>query len=200
MAKFRFHIDETLPRIRGICRYVPQDLGFAFEPDPYRAVLARRDHGEISSLMIRSLELRVTTKPKTLLYAEGYHTYHTWIEASLPEIMPLLGGVRFEATTRLDAGMGVTFHDAADWPTTWDPQSGWVCIGQDDPEPGTAYVEFATNTVAAVWESELVALWLRPAGLENMSNLIERAQAPRTRRGWWRTWQERRRQRQPSGG
>ena len=60
-------------------------------------------------------------------------------------------------------GISIPLTKVNEWPTFYDPISGWLCIGQPITSQTCESVEFATNTVAVIDEASLRAIWLHPS-------------------------------------
>lgn len=60
--------------------------------------------------------------------------------------------------------MGVSqgLAEVGEWQTTYDPNTGWVCVSSNEHDVAESYVEFAEDTIAGLLNDELVSVWLRP--------------------------------------
>lgn len=95
----------------------------------------------------------------------GLNPIGSWIPAVLtppPDVQKgrLLICPYAEERNRIQSGMGVQY--AEDWPTHYDKNNGWVCLGNIYIAPEHNYVCFANDTIAVVDGAEITAIWIRP--------------------------------------
>ena len=88
----------------------------------------------------------------------GFHPRGLWIKSKLQS--PIAQNGNLFIVDDIEPGDNVRLEDVGDV-TYYDDSSGWICIGEVDYKDCEA-VEFATNTIAVIKNSNLHALWLKP--------------------------------------
>lgn len=148
--------------LKGELFYHRSEQSFDFESMSRSGV--RRRMGDLgpTSVLIGRVQIEIGIETGTFLYIWGYHPETAWRQARLanPNAQPGMVSITFEEPP--ERGVSIGLVGMNEWPTAYDPRTGWVCLG--DPAPGRSaqWVEFATNAIAVIGEDQLRALWLRP--------------------------------------
>lgn len=148
--------------LQGQTVYLAAEHSFQFRAeDP--AELARRigDRG-VTSLAIGTLQLEVALATGALLFAWGYHPRRHWRAMRLPQVAATAGVVRVGRPHILQPSISLRVPAASHWPTLYDPQSGWVAVGDPDPAAPSTLVRIATDTVLGLSGPRLTVVWIRP--------------------------------------
>jgi hypothetical protein len=124
----------------------------------------RRRMGDLgpTSVLIGTLQIEIGVETGTLLYVWGYHPQPAWKYARLSSPTAQPGMVSISLEEAPEPGVSIRLVEMNEWPTAYDPRTGWVCLGDPGPGRSAQWVEFATNTIAVIADDLLRALWLRP--------------------------------------
>ena len=142
----------------SVLMYRDEDYGFDTVPI-YEA---------FTSLMVNDLQLEINEDGE-IMHVWGYcplieyketkefpQEYQTKCLVALLDEPPIPGiSYRINKTEEYPFG---------NWPIYINKTKGWVCIGTPKTE-GKQLIEFAANSVAALEDQEIVAVWLRPEQL-----------------------------------
>jgi hypothetical protein len=135
--------------VLGRLVYRRSERGFDVEPQPERGV---------TSLLVNDTQIEIDEDGR-LIYVWGFCPHESWKSSALnapgskPGCLQYIGeAVVPGVSRRLNAGQR--------WNISYDSSSQWLCIG--DESAHDEMVVFAPGAVAALKESELVALWLHP--------------------------------------
>ena len=148
--------------LQGDLFYNRAEHSFDFEPVSRSGV--RRRMGDLgpTSVLIGTLQIEIGVETGTLLYVWGYHPQPAWKHARLSSPTAQPGMVSISLEEAPEPGVSIGLVEINEWATAYDPNNGWICIGDPAPSESAQWVEFATNTIAAIGDSQLRALWLRP--------------------------------------
>jgi hypothetical protein len=154
--------DPLHPTLQGELIYRRSEYSFDFEPMSRSGVRRRTGDFGTTSVLIGTLQIEIGIETGTFLYVWGYYPETAWKRHKLPNptTQPGKVSISFEEPPELSVSIGlVEFNE---WTTAYDPRTGWLCVGDPAPNPTAQLVEFATNTIAVIYEVQLRALWLRP--------------------------------------
>lgn len=114
------------------------------------------------SIMIKGgyTSLDVSLISSTIYCVSGCNPQKLWRKARLEYPNADEGLIKVDFDFPTERGMGVDY--ATDWVTFYDKSSGVVCIRGRDVPCNTVHVEFTNNTVAGIYNSRLVSVWLKP--------------------------------------
>jgi uncharacterized protein YbdZ (MbtH family) len=101
--------------------------------------------------------LNLTVVNNLVVQVDGFCPNHEWILTDL--LVPNYEMGQLMVLKTYEPGFSYRLNKIH-WPVYYNQQSGWVCVG--DPTKKNQAVEFITNVVAVVENSELQALWLKP--------------------------------------
>lgn len=130
--------------------YVSNEHSFDFEPSRNADI----------TLMINNLYLGIDSETMLAQQVWGYSPKSSWINKKLRVPLSSIGELNlFE---RVEAGLSKRLIGSESWKTSFDPEIGWVCIGDENLSYHEIAVEFATNTVAVLDGEKLISIWLKP--------------------------------------
>ena len=132
--------------------YRKKDWGFDFEP---------RQVGGDCAVLVGDVEILFDSVLRSASQLRGLCPHTRWIKRSLSIPESFTGSLLLLDTT-LDAPDIVRLDGTTEWSVSYDPGSGWICIGSDTYSPEDVGVEFATDSVAILHNTYLKALWLKP--------------------------------------
>jgi hypothetical protein len=156
-----FRVNDTMPTIAGQLYYYQDEYSFSFKPTASNQFsLHVGQHGR-TSLLIGSLQVEISIEYRSLLFAWGYHPYQRWREKDLTAPKALAYGVTLGSEIVLEEGISVALVGVGSWDTWYDSETQWVCVGSYHQPVEATIAEFATNTIAVISKSRLVALWLK---------------------------------------
>ncbi len=165
-VKVRFLVDQTLTPLKGSLVYNSNDSAFDFEPYQDQQLIQRIGPSSTSSLTIGTLQIEVGVDTSIALHVWGLMPQASWKRGDLPYIDAQPGGVKIaladEEWPHLDRGTSIGLVEINEWPTVFDPKSGWLCIGSPDTDNSSSCVEFASDTIAVIKGDILTAVWLHP--------------------------------------
>jgi hypothetical protein len=159
----RFVKDLTENALEGILVYSQREHSLSFTPSMPQDFLDRVGEGSVTSLLIGTLQIEVATNSGALLYVWGYHPSHSWKAGDLEAPFARRGSVTVHPDRALVAGVSISLKAVGDWPTVYDPHSGWLRVGLTQDGVPVDHVLFAEDAVASLSGEELTALWLRPS-------------------------------------
>jgi hypothetical protein len=162
----RFSIDLTLTPLKGDMVYNSQDNSFDFEPVRDEQLIERVGTSGMTSVTIDMLQIEIGIEKSVALFVWGYQPQISWKITELPHIDPEPGGIKValfdEDLPSFERGISIGYTEVNEWPTAFDPRSGWFCIGNPETDDSSKCIEFATNTVAVIKGDALMAVWLHP--------------------------------------
>ena len=107
----------------------------------------------------------------------GYNHYKGWIPKELQTPVYIEGNLLWVDENR-DWGYIVRVQGSSEWPTYYDIETGWVCIGSESWDLNDSIVKFGKSYIAVInHEQHLIALWLQPEIIENEIQEEKLAQA-----------------------
>lgn len=150
--------------LEGQLTYKVREYGFVFEviPEALRDLQRLAGQSGTASLSIGTLTIEIGIETKKALYASGYHPHTAWTWGRLPPISALPGFITLDVPWELIPGVGYEIVEVGQRDTTYDPASGWVCVGDSEVHSADQIMEFSRSTVAVVRNGSLVSLWLQP--------------------------------------
>lgn len=113
-----------------------------------------------SALLIGYLHLAFDSGTRFVRQVWGFHPHLSWKPAKLTP--PRACGGRLRIETSIDPGTAKRIVADGEWSTYHDKDTGWVCIGDPQPDPEDTAVAFAADSIAVVANSLLRAIWLKP--------------------------------------
>ena len=158
----RLRVAEAATPLPGTLLYRRSDRAFAFKRSSANLAEEQPETHGTASLTIGTLQIEVTITTGALLYVWGYHPMDGWREGALRPPHSRPARLFVEAQPSLVRAVGVAIDDGGEWATTYDRQTGWVCVRYPAGTRGTELLEFAAGTLAELNSNELVALWLLP--------------------------------------
>lgn len=137
---------------RGQPGYRKKDWGFDFEPPQV---------GGDCAVLVGDVEILFDSVLRCACQLSGFCPHTRWIRKSLSVPEAFMGSFLLLDDT-IDAPDIVRLDGTPDWNVSYDPQTGWICIGYDTHDSADVSVEFATDTIAVLHTTYLKALWLKP--------------------------------------
>lgn len=104
--------------------------------------------------------LDVCLKTKEVVHLSGLNPKERWRRGKIVPPDRKHGTLLLQNADTYLPGTGITY--ASDWKTTFDESTGWIRLGNHLSKIPCEYVEFANNTIAAVYQGNVVTIWIRP--------------------------------------
>lgn len=146
---------EESPEIAGQLAYVESEYSFYFRASPGQVP----GYGA-AVVTVGTLQISIDVESGRAVYVSGLRPRLRWRGVDLPEPVLSPGAVRFVLRDGdFAAGVGLSYPGSDDWPTWYDVDTGWVCVGDREARMGTLV---AAQTGLAVRRGELAAIWLKP--------------------------------------
>ncbi len=137
---------------RGQPIYRKKDWGFDFEPPQV---------GGDCAVLVGDVEILFNSVLRSASQLRGLCPHTGWIKRSLP-IPESFTGSFLLLDNSIDVPDIVRLDGTSAWSASYDPGSGWICIGDDTSIAQGMGVEFATDSIAVLHNTFLKALWLKP--------------------------------------
>jgi hypothetical protein len=112
----------------------------------------------LASLLINDVQLEIDEDGR-LTYVWGLCSHESWVPATLDPPSAKVGRLQFVNGT-VTPGVSKRLNGGERWPVSFDPSSGWLCIGSTSVQAEA--VAFAPGAIAVLTEDEVAALWLHP--------------------------------------
>jgi len=111
-------------------------------------------------ILIGYVNIGIDSETMLVKQVWGYSSKAVWKEKKLktPDFTPT--GVL--VCGNLLPGMTYRYDNAGDWDTQFDPESGWICIGNIEVEDFDTAVEFMRNGGFVISNGSLKSIWLKP--------------------------------------
>lgn len=162
-----FAVDFSARPLEGQCLYIEDEHSFDFLPAVGTQVDDRAGTSGTTSLAIGTLQVEVGVESGALLFVWGYLPRESWLIDSVSAPASVREGlVRVKDREPLQAGVSKALALHGEWPTHFDPSSGWVRMGEPTVDLS---VSFASSTVAGFVKDRLTTLWLRPSDPANVT-------------------------------
>ena len=147
---FKFvHKDDILS---GKAQYIKNENSFFYEPwnDVNFSILIRNGYN--------SLDVNLQTKKA--LQLTGLNPQMNWIRKNLivPKAQP--GNLFILPDQNYQTGTGIQY--ATNWQTYFNPDTGWICIGNPNDFCEDSAVLFANNTIAMIENNNINSIWIKP--------------------------------------
>ena len=156
-----FRIDKADAPIRGTLAFVEADHAFDFRLAEAELPQNMGTKGS-TSLLVGSLQIEIDIETGRLMFVWGYHPKATWRQGQV-NVSDIYPGEITLVEPNLEVGISEPFVELGEWPTIYDPDSGWVFLGADPEAEPVEAIEFAQNTVAGLSRDNITALWLKPS-------------------------------------
>jgi hypothetical protein len=159
----RFSADYTAPALAGTLAYDRSEHSFSFTVLSPAELTDRVGDRGLTSLLINTLQIEIGVASAICLFVWGYHPQAPWKRGTLSHPTAARPGViRASADEAWQAGVSESISYTADWITTYDRHTSWICVGNPSFRASGEYIEFATNSIVHLSNSLLQAIWLRP--------------------------------------
>ena len=135
--------------VSGRLVYRRSEYSFDVEPQPEQGG---------ASLLINDVQLEIN-EDGHLIYVWGLCPHESWVPARLDPPPSKAGRLQYVNGTVIP-GVSKRLNAGERWPVSFDPSSGWLCIGSTSVQAEA--VAFAPGAVAVLIEAEIAALWLHP--------------------------------------
>ena len=163
-----FFINYTDIKIKnGIIKYLVDE--YSFNSFPIQKSLP--------ALLIRDINLTFDYNTKTANDIWGYHPFNNWIVSRL--ILSKYCKGELNLLLSMDEKEIYRIPSTEKWQTYYDPNSGWVCIGnsnvifEDNYDKYTGAIEFYPNVIAVLYNGELEAIWIKPQIVGNIKIVLK---------------------------
>lgn len=111
-------------------------------------------------LMVGDLFLSVDSETMSVKSVSGYNHFNGWEKKKLHKPSFFLGDLIL--TESIEPGVSKRIEGSQFWPTSFDEESGLICIGDDTFSTSDVAVEFLSNAIAVLHNGALKALWVGP--------------------------------------
>lgn len=111
-------------------------------------------------LLLGYVHIGIDSETMTVQQVWGYLPCENWKIQALT--VPSAIGGKLLLKGELQPGMSYKIYPNDIWDTKFDPKTGWICIGENEPVMIDSIIEFASNSVAVIAGDKLKALWLKP--------------------------------------
>jgi hypothetical protein len=135
--------------VSGRLVYRRSEYSFDVEPRPEQGG---------ASLLINDVQLEIN-EDGHLIYVWGLCPHESWAPATLDPPSSKAGRLQYVNGTVIP-GVSKRLNAGERWPVSFDPSSGWLCIGSTFVQAEA--VAFAPGAIAVLIEDEVAALWLHP--------------------------------------
>lgn len=138
-------------KILGNLEYISEEYSFDFCPKTKEAV---------TSISIDTLQISIDSQGR-LLSVWGCHPYTIWKQCSLNPPIASSGKI-YVRLNEITPGVSERFIEFGEWVTLFDPESGWIYIGNSNfnMEATSKAIEFASACIGIVGNDTLQAIWL----------------------------------------
>ncbi|MBC7352016.1 MAG: hypothetical protein H5U08_06630 [Thermogutta sp.] len=162
MNRFTFVPRWDIEPLSGYPIYSIKDYAFDFVPASESQFQARFGSAGEGILVTDTEQLIVGIETGLLLHVYGYSPYMKWKMCDRVPPSSRGGGVWVHCVRPLLSGAGEDVREHLGDAVWFNPQAGWVCLGDVSFVPRDSAVEFASGTVAVIDEGQLRAVWVRP--------------------------------------
>lgn len=153
----KFYINYKKTNLIGEAQYLKNENSFFYEP--WNNV----DFSIIVGNSYSSLDVKLSNM--TVVQLTGFNSKSNWIEKNIDVPKALIGELSIEGN-QVDFHAGSGVHCEEIWETYYNPDNGWICIGNFDYCEAGQAVKFADNTIAVVNGTNLWAIWVKPRFVE----------------------------------
>ena len=163
----RFLVEYNCVPLKGTLVYRAYEYSFDFKVESETELARLAGHSGTISLVIGTLQIEVGIETGAVLFLWGLHSHSAqWRRDRLPVISWKKGclTVRFDEEPIM--GVSQELAEVGEWQTTYDANTGWICVSSQKGDAAECYVEFAQNTIAGVANQKLVSLRMRPMWYE----------------------------------
>lgn len=145
----------------------PQPLNPETE-DPRALVYIEADHSFLArgmvhgpyAVLVNDLELSITSEGE-VVGADGYAPREAWQPTTAAPPPAARGQVRVEGLPpNIGAGMSVRLTSPSEWPTYFNTEAGWLCIGKPQSPDGAQAIRIDAGVVLVIQGQELASIWL----------------------------------------
>jgi hypothetical protein len=151
------------PPLRGQVIYRAYEYSFDFELESRADAAHRAGNEGVTSLMIGTLQIEIGIESRLALFVWGLHSHVSkWHQRPLPRIASLPGCLKVLFDEEPVIGVSQGLAEVGEWETTYDANTGWICVSANEPDVAESHREFAEDTIAGLTDDKLVSLWLRP--------------------------------------
>jgi hypothetical protein len=149
--------------LEGQLVYRAYEYSFDFKVGSQPELARRAGSKGTTSLLIGTLQIEVGLETGTALFVWGLHSHSAqWRRDSLSRPLAQPGCVRAVFDEEPIMGVSQGLAEVGEWQTTYDPNTGWICVSSNVHDVFESYIEFAENTIAGLHNGSLVSVWLHP--------------------------------------
>ena len=151
------------PQLRGQLIYRAYEYSFDFILESRADAAIRAGNKGLTSLVIGTLQIEIGIETRLALFVWGLHSHVSkWRQSPLPRIASRPGCLKVLFDEEPVIGVSQGLAEVGEWQTTYDENTGWICVSANEHDVAESYVEFADNTIAGLADEKLVSVWLRP--------------------------------------
>jgi hypothetical protein len=149
--------------LHGEVVYRAYEYSFDFKVKSESELALRAGSKGTTSLVVGTLQIEVGIETGAALFVWGLHSHSTqWRQVRLPRVSSQKGCVKVEFDEEPVIGVSQGLAEVGEWQTTYDEDTGWICVSANEHDVAENYVEFADNTIVGLADEKLVSVWLRP--------------------------------------
>jgi hypothetical protein len=113
--------------------------------------------------MIGTLQIEIGIETRLALFVWGLHSHISkWRKGPLPRVVSRPGCLKVLFDEEPVVGVSQGLAEVGEWRTTYDANTGWICVSANEHDVAESHREFAENTIAGLSNEKLVSVWLRP--------------------------------------
>jgi hypothetical protein len=148
--------------LTGEVVYRRHDQSIDFEPAERAALEMRRGGQGSASLLMGTLQLEFGVESRQILFPWGFCPESSWSTGTIGSVTAQAGELFLSADVALQSGVSRGLREERWEEPVFDVKSGWLSIGKELPVFAPTYIEFASDCIAALVNSEVVSLRLEP--------------------------------------
>lgn len=158
-----FFVESDCLPLKGELVYRPNEYSFDFKVESESELARRAGSKGTISIVVGTLQLEVGIETGTVLFLWGLHEHSVrWRRDRLPSISSEKSCVKVRFEQEPTVGVSQGLAEVGEWNTTYDVQSGWICVSGEERDSAQRYVEFAEGTIVGLIDEKLVSVWLHP--------------------------------------
>ncbi len=165
MTSYKFYTDANRPVLEGKNIFIPDEYALDYQcPED-----VTRTFSPLTSFVFGTIELWFSIPLKQLLYIEGYISVQSWKSAEIfPPEKPQQSVVMIDSEENFQRGVSIKLMDDKQAKRTWNPSTGWLCIGPTDLPVQSESIEFAKDSFVVLEKNQIHSLWLQISNFQEL--------------------------------
>lgn len=148
--RFEFEVMEEENKLKGEVIYVKKENSFDYFPMISADI----------TILVNYLNVQISSCDMQIKYIWGLSPMCAWTDRKLVKPQTLEGRIKLKK--EFDGGFTFRLNCKGRWKEYFDCNTGWYCIGNPNYRKGQVYVEFANNSIVAICNGIIDAIWLHP--------------------------------------